>query len=184
MTDEEFKQKLSEVAEWKLPKLVEITRGRGLSKNRYRGKPRDVDDLSDEEEQPFEPDPDLVKEGTNQTYPPVISKLKIQPVKCEDCGKFCEKGRRKEIQLYFKHRKTFSREKCMTCKKHKDPVTNEFILSPSKSSIVWFTFMKTAGTKKYNAKMLMDTREIVRDEQGRLVDEQESQSEIIRKYLD
>jgi hypothetical protein len=176
MTDDEFKQKLSEVAEWGLPKLEQATRTVGLAKHRRGRPPRVSEDVTDDDTSNDQEDVNLVKDGANITYAPMLVKLKIQPTTCTDCGRYCEHGRQTEAQIYFKNGNKYVREKCFACKRHKDPYTGEFTLNPHSSSVVWHTFMKTSGLKRYT------TKRTAADEQGREYEEIETDTEIIKKY--
>lgn len=177
MDNELFKKKLSEVANWGLPTLEQSVKSTGLSKNRRGRKPK-VADVTEEQEEQEEQEIGVVKDGTNVTYAPMVTSLKVQSCQCEDCGKFCENGRKKEGQIYFKRGRTYIREKCLTCKKHKDPYTGKFTLSHTQSSSVWHKYMG-AKTEKRNI-----TKRIIAAENGRLYEEEENDQEIIKKYLD
>lgn len=104
MRDEEFKQKLTEVAEWEMPLTLDCaTRNNELQ--RYL----ENNDL----------------DCVNDTYPPKIVKLKIATVACEDCGKIVE-GRHKEMRVLKGYGCNLVKEKCVTCGQHKDPFTKMF----------------------------------------------------------
>ena len=174
MDNELFKKKLTEVANWGLPTLEQSTKTLGLEKHRRGRKPK-IAEITDDTE-----DLGVIKDGTNVTYAPMITEVKIQSCSCPDCGKFCQNGRRTEAQLYFKAGKKFVREKCAVCKRHRDPYTGEFNLSPSQSSATWHKFMGEETAKK----KLTPKQEIIKTEDGRWAEQQENDTEIIRKYLD
>jgi hypothetical protein len=178
MKDEEFKQKLSEVAEWRFVLPEEALKLTSAVKKRYykpkRVKPVIIEpelDLDSEEEP-------LVVENTKPTIH--LVKPKIQAVDCQDCGQHCEHGRRKEIHFYYKGQHKLIREKCITCQRHKDPYTNEFVLTPGKSNIVWHSYMKSVGGPRYQG----NPNHYQFEDDGRLVEHIETDEDIIRKYLD
>ena len=140
MDDELFKQKLSEVAEWKIP---DTPRETSLNAKKKRGRKSNEDEYMELREEIFYEE----FGGVNNTYPPMLVKLKHTPTTCGDCGKLCPNGCEKEAKLYQKNGKNYWREKCLTCNLQKDPYTSEFNLNPQKASVVWHSFMReTKGT--------------------------------------
>lgn len=117
MNDKEYKQKLSQVADWHIPTDAE----KPYAKPKRRKKNEDIVELVGE---------DYHEEitGPNPTLAPAITRLKVQGCQCDDCGKWCEEGRKKEKKLY-KTGKNHWREHCLTCNKWKDPVTGDYTLS-------------------------------------------------------
>ena len=137
MDNEEFKRRLSEVAEWKLP---DTPRETSLNAKKKRGR-------KSNEEQYMELREEIFHEefgGVNQTYPPMLVRLKCQPVDCEDCGNSCPNGRKKETKLYETGAKKTRnwRERCITCGLHKNPFTGKFELSSQESSYVWTEWLR------------------------------------------
>jgi hypothetical protein len=145
MDDELFKQKLSEVADWRIPQTLTST-ATGEAK-RGRGRPSKEQLYQAQHEETF------LDEfgGVNPTFPPQLLKVKCSAETCGDCGKVCEQGRRKENKLYDGNGKKHWRERCINCGMIKNPYTGEFDLSPAKSSQIWNNFLRdTKGV--YNSK--------------------------------
>jgi hypothetical protein len=127
MDKQELLQKLSEVAEWQMPKLtpsdIKISKQRG----RGKGRPSNEDKYQEEHEEVFL---DLFQ-GINPTMSPELVKVKIKSKDCEDCGIHLAEGRQMQIKFYpatpghIAHR----RERCMNCKQYKDPYTGRFELA-------------------------------------------------------
>lgn len=142
MKDQEFKEKLSQVAEWKIPKDNQET-----SKNakRKRGRKSKEELYQEEHEEVFL---DLF-DGVNPTIAPLILKLKYNPTICEDCGKQCPTGCHKETKVYEANNKRHWRKRCVTCNLHENPYTKKYDLESSKASIVWNTWLKDVS-KRYN----------------------------------
>jgi hypothetical protein len=180
MTDEEFKRKLSEVAEWGLPTVEQALKNRGLTRSNKPRRPK-VKEITDEDID-LEDESSLIKDGANITYAPMIAKVKCQPLDCPDCRRHCPEGRKIDMQIYFKKGKKYVREKCLVCNKTKDPYTNQFNLTGSASSNTWHTFMKVDSGKRYQLKS--ESKKVIEIEQGRTVEVTESDEEIIKKYLD
>lgn len=134
MKDKDFKQKLSEVAEWKLP---DTPRETSLNAKKTRGRKSKEEKYQDEHEEVFME----LFEGTNPTYTPLLTKIKYATVTCE-CGRVCDSGCQKEAKLYETKAKTIWRWKCKTCGMTQDPYTGEYNLNPSRASIVWQNFLR------------------------------------------
>lgn len=137
MDNEEFKRRLSEVADWKIPATPRET---SLNAKKKRGRPSAEEQYQDAREEMF------FEEfgGVNPTYPPMLVKLKNQECVCEDCGNTCPSGRKKETKLYETGAKKVRtwREKCLTCNKAKNPFTGAFDLTISEASYVWTDFLR------------------------------------------
>jgi hypothetical protein len=141
MDDEEFRRRLSEVAEWKLP---ETPRETSLNQKKKRGRKSNEQRYEEEHEQVFLE----LFDGTNPTYAPMLTKIKYQPTTCE-CGRVCNNGCEKEAKLYQKKDKCHWRWKCKTCGMTQDPYTGEFTLNAQKASLVWSAFLReTKGAYK------------------------------------
>jgi|688.fasta_scaffold544401_1 hypothetical protein len=127
MTKDELKQKLSEVAEWRQPRISISDVKRGVQKARGKGRPSREEMYQEEHEEVFA---DLFK-GINPTHPPELVKVYIKPVDCEDCGRHCENGRQMEIKFYpATHRQVaHKRQRCLVCNKYRDPNTGEYTLA-------------------------------------------------------
>jgi len=134
MDDELFKQKLSQVAEWKLP---DTPRETSLNAKKKRGRKSAEEKYQDEHEEVFME----LFDGTNPTYAPMLTRIKHTPYNCE-CGKICDNGCEKEAKLYQTQTKAIWRWKCHTCGMTQDPYTGEYNLNPQKASIVWNSFLR------------------------------------------
>lgn len=151
MDDKEFKQRLSEVAEWKIPDTSrEISPG--LKKK--RGRKSEEDKYQEEHQEVFLE----IFNGVNPTYAPVITKLKCQPVCCDDCGKICSEGRKVEAKHYVTNGKPHWRKHCVTCEHFQNPYTGDFdINNGTENSITWTGYLKTPRAKyKPKAKVIND----------------------------
>jgi hypothetical protein len=148
MNDEEFKRRLSEVAEWKLP---DTPRETSLNAKKKRGRKSAEDQYQDEHEEVFLE----LFEGVNPTYPPMLVKVKRCAITCDDCGKHCANGREKEAKLQEKNGKAAWRQKCLTCGKFENPFNGKFELTGSAASFKWSDFMReTKGVYKTTANEL------------------------------
>lgn len=142
MDDKEFKRRLSEVAEWKIP---ETPRETSLNAKKKRGRKSNEDEYMELREEIFYEE----FGGVNNTYPPMLTKVKRCAVTCEDCGKHCSNGRETEAKLQEKNGKTAWRRKCVTCGKFQNPFNGQYELSGSAASIKWNDFMReTKGVYK------------------------------------
>ena len=117
MDNELFKQKLSEVADWTIPKLSPTDVKQ--AKKRARGRRSNEEKYEEEHEEIFLE----IFQGVNPTCPAELTNLKIAAVDCPNCGKHCPNGRREEIKYYpatpghIAHR----RNRCLECNKYRDP---------------------------------------------------------------
>jgi hypothetical protein len=158
MDDAEFKRKLSEVAEWKIP---ETPRETSLNAKKKRGRPSQEEQYQELREEIF------FEEfgGENPTYPPMLIKVHCQAVNCDDCGKLCEQGRRKEAKLHEKHGKRVWREKCVTCNRFQNPFNGEFELTGSMASMKFNDFMrKTKGAYQTRGNELRRSKMVTHDQ--------------------
>jgi hypothetical protein len=138
MKDEEFKQRLSEVAEWEIPKLSLTTIKQ--AKQKARGRRSAEDKYQEEHEQVFAE----IFDGINPTAPVQLLKVKAAACDCEDCGAHCPNGRHKEKKLYqtgVKQKKNW-RERCVTCGLHQNPFTGKFELTINEASRVWTDYLR------------------------------------------
>ena len=152
MTKDELKQKLAEVAEFRMPKISISDVKRGEQRARGKGRPSREDQYQEEHEEVFA---DLFK-GINPTHQPELVKVLIQPVDCDDCGRHCENGRQMEIKFYpstarqIAHRRT----RCLVCNRYKDPNTGEFTLQqgPACQTFLNWANAELNARKKLNTK--------------------------------
>jgi len=142
MDDKEYKRKLSEVAEWEIPKTPRET---SLNAKKKRGRKSSEDEYMELREEIFYDE----FNGVNPTYAPMLTKVKRCSVTCDDCGEHCPSGREKEAKLHQKGNKKIWRQKCLTCNKYQNPFTGKFELTGSAASIKWNDFMReTKGVYK------------------------------------
>jgi hypothetical protein len=150
MDDEEFRKRLSEVAEWTIP---DTPRETSLNAKKKRGRKSAEEKYQDEHEEIFME----LFEGTNPTYPPLLTRIKHTPTTCE-CGRVCSNGCDKEAKLYQTQGKNCWRWKCKTCGMTQDPYTGEFTLNAQKASIVWNSFLReTKGAYASKGNLVKDT---------------------------
>ncbi|CAB4178724.1 hypothetical protein UFOVP1634_31 [uncultured Caudovirales phage] len=134
MDDTEFRRKLSEVAEWKLP---DTPRETSLNAKKKRGKKSKEEEYQDEHEEIFLE----LFEGVNPTYAPLLTKVKYIPTVCE-CGRTCDSGCPKEAKLQQTEKSQHWRIKCRTCGMTQNPYTGEFNLNAQGASGVWNGFLQ------------------------------------------
>ena len=151
MDNEEFKRKLTEVADWKIP---DTPRETSLNAKKKRGRKSNEDEYMELREEIFYEE----FGGVNPTYPPMLLKLKVQACDCEDCGKTCEEGRKKEKKLYDSNRLHW-REKCITCGMSKNPWTGAFDLDSTRAALVWAEWLR-----KTNPRVKSDKKSYSREE--------------------
>jgi RNase P subunit RPR2 len=144
MNDEEFKKRLSEVAEWRIPKISSTDVKIARQKARGKGRPTKEQLYQEEHEQVFV---DLF-EGINPTYTPVVTTVKIQACTCDDCGKHCEHGRHTEITKYTSSRPHW-RARCLTCGMNKNPNTGEWDLTNKDASAHWANWLRKTSPTPY-----------------------------------
>lgn len=142
MDNEEFKRKLSEVADWHIPKLSPTE----LKTARRRGRPSKEDLYQEEHEQTYAE----LFDGINPTHSIELKRLRIQPVDCPDCGRFCENGRKLERKVYTTGAKHW-RERCVNCNKFKNPVSDKYELD-SVSASHFFTALHRETLGEYQTK--------------------------------
>lgn len=149
MDDKTYKQRLSEVAEWKIP---DTPRETSLNAKKKRGRKSAEDEYMELREELFHEE----FGGVNQTFPPMLLRVKVQPTTCDDCGDICPNGRQKEKKLYEtgQGKARTWRERCLTCERAKNPFTGKFDLTPTEASRAWTNFLretkglyKTAGNQ-------------------------------------
>jgi len=142
MEDKEFRRRLSEVAEWKLPETQKET---SVAARKKRGRKTVEEKYQDEHEEVFME----LFNGVNPTYAPMLTKVKRCATTCQDCGEHCANGREKEARLHQKNGKAAWRQKCLTCNKFQNPFNGKFELIGQAASIKWNDFMReTKGARK------------------------------------
>lgn len=167
MDDELFRQKLTEVAEWKIP---DTPRETSLNQKKKRGRKSAEEKYQDEHEEIFME----LFEGTNPTYPPMLTKVRRCAINCDDCGAHCPSGREKEAKLHEKNGKAVWRQKCLTCNKYQNPFNGKFELTGTAASVKFNDFMReTKGAYKTQGNTEREKVKVSEDDTG-----------IIRKYPD
>lgn len=168
MNDEEFKRKLSQVAEWHLPQI----KLNGTERRKVRGKLSNEDKYQDEHEQIFFE----IYGGVNPTTTPQVTKVTRAACICGDCGKHCSNGREKETKLYETQGQSHWREKCLTCKLSKNPRTGLFDLPNATAAADWNHWIrgnKSATSTNTNTKPVQIIGEYLVEE---------NDTEIIKRY--
>jgi hypothetical protein len=142
MKDEDFKKRLSEVADWIIPKTDRETT---ITAKKKRGRKSNEQQYMELREEIFHQEFD----GINPTYPPMLTRVKRCGKNCEDCGAYCPNGRETEAKLHKKGDKKAWRKKCLTCGMFENPFNGKFELTGSAASIKFNDFMKeTKGMYK------------------------------------
>jgi len=117
MDEEQFRKRLSQVAEWSIPKLsVEE-----LKQNK-RGRKTNEQQYEEQHQALF----NEMFDGINPSYAPKLDAVKTVSETCSDCGLICEKGRKKDFKHYKGKKKNIWRERCVNCSKYKNPYTGQF----------------------------------------------------------
>jgi hypothetical protein len=133
MEQNEFKKRLSEVAEW----TQEIKGPNGYAKGqrniKYKGEWIEDDDSNEYDE--YE-----IVDVDALNVPVEIKKLKPITSICEDCGVVVE-NRRKHFKKTQNRFGTQWRESCYTCKKHKNPNTDKFDMTATEAVAVWKEYL-------------------------------------------
>lgn len=134
-----FEQKLSEVAEWKIPENQQETSANAKKK---RGRKSEEEKYQAAHEEIFME----IHGGVNPTLTPLLTNVKCKPVDCEDCGQHCPNGRVKEMKQYDTNRRHW-RQRCVTCDKQQNPWTGEFDLSNQKASHEWSVWLRKTNPR-------------------------------------
>mgnify|MGYP006268343161 CR=1 FL=1 len=140
MDEDLFKQKLSEVADWKIP---ETPRETSVNAKKKRGRKSNEEQYMETREEIFYEEFD----GINPTLHLMLTRVKYKPTTC-DCGRICEDGCEKEAKLYQKNEKSFWRMKCKTCGFTQNPITGKYDLTGLNASIIWAGFLRDCKNPK------------------------------------
>ena len=123
MDDKTFKEKLSEVADWEIPKVSSGGNAKNPDTKKTGPKTYTLDEQQDEEVSDREYEIELNPDGTNPTVRPKLLKVKTEPKPCEDCGIICE-NRTVTIRKYINQNYgDHWRKSCNECKRAYNPVT-------------------------------------------------------------
>lgn len=144
MDQEEFKRKLSEVAQWRIPETITGTKDGNQKKPRRRGRPSEEDLYQEAHEEIFLE----IHNGINPTFPLQITELKTCEQACVACGQICKGGQSKEAK-FFNKPKNHWREKCVTCGLYKNPYTGRYELTSFQSSQAWFAWTRGLNSNVY-----------------------------------
>jgi Pyruvate/2-oxoacid:ferredoxin oxidoreductase delta subunit len=120
MDEQEFRNKLSEVAEWRIPDILE----RPTVNLKRTGRKSKEDLYQEQHEEEFAE----MFDGVNPTYPVALLSVK-KATDCEDCGQHCPKGRVIDAVVINGPKKSFWRKKCKACGLTQDPYTKEYCLT-------------------------------------------------------
>ena len=140
MKDEEFRKRLSEVADWVIPKTERET---SLNAKKKRGRKSAEDQYMEYCEEIFHEQ----HGGINPTIAPMLLRVKRSAETCRDCGQHCPNGRQTEAKLHTKGKKSAWREKCLTCGMFQNPFNGRFELTGSAASIKFNDFMRDTKNK-------------------------------------
>ena len=140
MKEQVYKDKLAQVAEFVVPKIG----GTGNIKPIRKSRKTKEEQYQEAHEQEFI---DLF-DGKNPTVHPVLTKILVQGCMCEDCGRFCEQGRKTEKKVYPNNRPHW-RERCITCNMNKNPYTGQYDLTNHEASAVWSNWLRKTSDKPY-----------------------------------
>jgi hypothetical protein len=157
MNDDEFKRRLSEVAEWEMPKLTptDVREAQKSARGKHKRTEEELYQL--EHEQTFLE----IFQGINPTLKPILTKVIHQPNLCE-CGKVCDDGCPKDLKLHHSNGKSHWRKKCLSCNMTQNPYTGEFDLSPQRASGIWATFLRESkGAYKSKGNIAKQTAAMV-----------------------
>lgn len=138
MNDEEFKRKLTEVADWHIPEI----KLDGTTRRQVRGRLSNETKYQNEHEQIFFE----IFGGINPTAVPTVTNIKPAATTCDDCGRHCPNGRAKEKKLY-QTGKNHWREKCITCGMNKNPYTGVFDLTTNRATAEWTIWLRKNAKK-------------------------------------
>lgn len=185
MDDIEFKRKLSEVAEWRIPENQSeaeiIPRPNANYLNVDKRIPKAVTGKTYIKKERDDNDEELVIE--DQNFPPLLLKIK-RTCTCDDCGKICENGRTLDIRKHEHADKKIWRKRCTACEQWQDPYTGEFNQNGMENMQVWNKYLR-GEAKVERLSQQEQTQKIIADKiQGRKVDIIESDEGVIIKYRD
>lgn len=141
-----FKQRLTEVAEWRTPK-IKLT---PAEKKKKSGRPSKEEQYQELHEEAFA---DLFQ-GQNPTQAPELVKVKRCAELCEDCGKHCENGRHTEKAKYNSSRPHW-RKRCVTCGMNQNPFSGEWDLTNKNASAVWAVWLRKTSENSYDHKKII-----------------------------
>lgn len=134
LTKEQYLERLSQVAEWK---IQDVTTEKGQAP-RKRGRPSAEDLYQEQHQREF-----LDIHKGNPTLPVVITKVKVAGSDCSDCGKWCEQGQRQELKKYLSP-KPHWRKRCVNCNLFLNPETGKYDIEPTRATSVYGAYHRKA----------------------------------------
>jgi Pyruvate/2-oxoacid:ferredoxin oxidoreductase delta subunit len=144
MDEKTFRDKLSEVADWKIPELKDYEVKEAKAKARGKGRRTNEEKYQEEHEAIFAE----IFNGVNPTHHIQLLGVKNQSIVCPDCGILCPKGRVQEIRFhinnpgYINHK----RIRCKQCKNYCHPETGQFDLPQGPAAQVFLNWAKSQYT--------------------------------------
>ena len=140
MDNKLFKQRLTEVAEWRIPKIKPTASERRAG----AGRPSKEEQYLEIHEEAFIE----MFAGENPTQALELVKVKRCAEDCEDCGRHCEQGRDLENRKFFTYEPHW-RKRCLTCGMNQNPYTKKFDLNNTDASGVWNLFLRKIPTRRF-----------------------------------
>jgi len=140
MDEKTFRDKLSEVAEWRIPELKEWEVKEAKAKARGKGRKTNEEKYQEEHEELFME----IFNGVNPTHHIQLKEVKYVPETCPDCQKVCVKGRCQEIKFYnnnpghINHR----RIRCKECNLYQNPETGVFDIPQGPAAQIFLNWAK------------------------------------------
>ena len=141
MKEEDFKQRLSEVAEWRLQDFSDVPNPDTYRYSKIREEKRlarEQIELDDDEE--VEQDLNLTTQERRLAIE--LVKIKVQACVCEDCGKICENGCQKQAKVHYGNGKPHWRKRCLTCGMYHNPFTGKYDLKQGLVSATWVNWLR------------------------------------------
>lgn len=127
MDEELYRKKLSEVANWRIPKTLALS-VEGIAK-KPKGKKTNEDRYQEQHEQVF----NEMFDGVNPTFPIHLDEIKRKDSACSDCGITCEEDRQQDYKWFQGKEKNSWRIRCNICKMYKNPYTGLYDLDSTKA---------------------------------------------------
>ena len=140
LTEEEFRIKLSEVADWRIPKTISLT-AEGIAK-KTKGRKSNEERYQEQHEQVF----NEMFDGVNPTHPIQLVAIKRKGSACDDCGLICEEGRQQEYKWFEGKKKNSWRIRCNICRMYKNPYTGKYELNSAQAQAAMHSY--TNGTEE------------------------------------
>lgn len=153
MDQELFKQRLSEVAEWRQPKITKSDLKEAQQRARGRGRRSAEQRYQEEHEEVFT----QMFDGVNPTVPLELQAVKPVQSHCEHCDQMVQGGPHIEKKLVLSGPRKHWRERCLTCGLCKDPYTGQFALTGTEASIKWNSYLRNPKRSDAHQKNVTNT---------------------------